>query len=121
MSEGGSTRAPGSELETLVTCVECGRSANGDEAQSWDYLATRPRAIHRLCPKCADLWHAAPVSEPDDFELSWLVPSVVACSICGAEIEIEEAQAARWGYWSHGAREFHPFCPGCAAREFGRH
>ena len=64
----------------------------------------------------------APLSKADDFELSWLVPpSVVACSICGTEIEVEEAQAARWAYWSDGARHRDPFCSGCAAREFGPH
>jgi len=120
MSEGKSTEALEGELQTLVTCLECGREADGDEAQRWGYLATGPGAVYRFCPECSDLWRPprAPVSEPDDFELSWLIPSMIACTICGTEIEVEEAQAARWGYWSDGVREFHPFCSECAAREF---
>jgi len=104
----GEGSAPGGTVRALVTCVDCGRDADGDEAQAWGYRATGPGALYHLCPECADLWRAAArVSEPEDFELSWLIPSVRICSICG--VEIEAAQGA-------------VFCSECvAARELGEH
>lgn len=121
MPEGKSREALEGEAQALVTCVECGRVPDADDTRGWVYFATAPRVVRRFCPECADMWRAgAPVSRPDDFELSWLVPSLIACSVCGREIAIEEAEAARWGYWNDGAKKFHPFCSECAAGEFGR-
>jgi hypothetical protein len=54
----------------------------------------------------------------DDFD-AWLQPAIVRCAQCGTEIDEDEAQAARWGYWSDGIGDLHPFCPDCAEREFG--
>jgi len=45
--------------------------------------------------------------------------ATVTCSGCGREVAEDEAQAARWGYWSVGVGRLHPFCPDCARREFG--
>lgn len=47
-----------------------------------------------------------------------LVPATVTCSQCGETIYEDEAQAARWGYWSDGVGELYPFCIECATREF---
>jgi hypothetical protein len=44
---------------------------------------------------------------------------LVRCSECGREVSEEEAQAARWGYWSDGVGELYPYCAECAEREFG--
>jgi hypothetical protein len=44
--------------------------------------------------------------------------ATVTCSECGATIGEDEAQAARWAYWSSGLGELYPFCWPCAAREF---
>jgi len=117
MSEGNTIDALEHEAHALVTCVACGRSPEGEETQGWGYFATGPRAIRRLCPDCSAVWRAGPVSTAhDDFELSWLVPAVVSCTVCGREIAIEEAEAARWGYWSSAADRFHPSCGECAAQ-----
>ena len=43
----------------------------------------------------------------------------IRCAECGREITEGEAELERWGYWSDGVGELHPFCPGCAEREFG--
>ena len=117
MSEAKRIEALEGEARALVRCVACGRTPDGDETRGWGYFATGPRAIRRLCPDCSALWRAGPeTGSQGDFELSWLVPTVVACSVCGREIEVEEAEAARWGYWSSGADRFHPACTECAAR-----
>ena len=47
-----------------------------------------------------------------------LAPATVTCSECGETIFEDEAQAARWGYWSDGVDEPYPFCIECATREF---
>ena len=49
-----------------------------------------------------------------------LTAATVMCGACSREIAANEAQAAGWGYWSVGFGRLHPFCPECAAREFGR-
>ena len=43
----------------------------------------------------------------------------IRCSECDREITEEEAEREGWGYRSDGLGELHPFCPECAAREFG--
>lgn len=45
--------------------------------------------------------------------------ATVTCAECGKTIDEDEAQAARWGYWSNGMGERYPFCLVCADREFG--
>ena len=42
----------------------------------------------------------------------------VRCAGCAHEIGEDEAQAQRWGYWFR-VGELYPYCPECAAREFG--
>jgi endogenous inhibitor of DNA gyrase (YacG/DUF329 family) len=42
---------------------------------------------------------------------------IVRCAACQREVDEEEAQAQRWGYWRI-AVDLYPFCPRCAAREF---
>jgi len=54
-------------------------------------------------------------SEPDD-----LRPKRVRCADCGSEVDEDEAQAQRWGYyWSDVVDALYPYCPECAARRFG--
>jgi hypothetical protein len=47
-----------------------------------------------------------------------LAPATVTCSGCGQTIYEDEAQAARWGYWSDGVGDLYPYCIECATREF---
>ena len=46
-------------------------------------------------------------------------PPLVACAECGRTVDDPEAIAQRWTYWSDGVGELLPYCPECAAREFG--
>ena len=50
--------------------------------------------------------------EPDEYPR-------VCCTDCGLEVDEDEAQALRWGYW-FVVGELFPYCPECARREFGR-
>jgi NAD-dependent SIR2 family protein deacetylase len=43
-------------------------------------------------------------------------PGRVQCAACGRQVEDDEAQAQRWGYWSDSAGEVYPYCPECAQR-----
>ena len=52
-----------------------------------------------------------------DAELDATAP-FVRCAECGRAVEFE-AITERWTYWSDGVGELHPYCPECAAREFG--
>lgn len=49
-----------------------------------------------------------------------LAPATVTCSGCSQTIYEDEAQAARWGYWSDGVGDLYPYCIECATREFAR-
>jgi hypothetical protein len=42
----------------------------------------------------------------------------VCCSECNREVEEDDAQAQRWGYWLV-AGDPYPLCPDCAQRKFG--
>ena len=53
-----------------------------------------------------------PAGLPDQIER-------VRCTSCQREIEEDEAQAQRWGYWHVGTGiELYPFCPECGERAF---
>jgi len=43
--------------------------------------------------------------------------AIVRCSDCGREVDEEDAQAQRWGYWFI-VGELYPYCPECAQRAF---
>jgi hypothetical protein len=43
-------------------------------------------------------------------------PNRVQCAACGREVDEDEAQAQRWGYWSDSSGEIYPYCPECAER-----
>lgn len=43
---------------------------------------------------------------------------LIACANCGRTVPEADAKDAGWRYWSDGVGGLHPFCPGCAAREF---
>ena len=45
-----------------------------------------------------------------------LAPATIICSGCGETIYEDEAQAARWGYWSDGVGDLYPYCIECASR-----
>jgi hypothetical protein len=47
-----------------------------------------------------------------------LAPATVTCSGCGETFYEDEAQAARWGYWSDGVGDLYPYGIECATREF---
>jgi hypothetical protein len=47
-----------------------------------------------------------------------LAPATVTCSGCGQTIYEDEAQAARWGYWSDGVGDLYAYCIECPTREF---
>ena len=47
------------------------------------------------------------------------VPGRIECSECGRQVSGEVALAERWTYWSDGTGDPLPYCPECAAREFG--
>jgi hypothetical protein len=122
---GPSEEPRGDEPLQPVTCLKCSRLADDVEATSWGYVSNG-RDIFRCCPECADANRASTTSrvlleleENNDFELAWLQTTVVRCMECGAEIDEDEAQASRWGYWMDGIGALHPLCPTCASREFG--
>ena len=46
-------------------------------------------------------------------------PTAVRCVECGREAGEEAAEREGWRFFSDGAGELLPFCPGCAEREFG--
>ena len=117
----------GDEPPQPVTCLKCSRVADDVEAKSWGYVSTG-RDIFRCCPECADANRASATTrvlleleDRNDFELAWLQPTrIVTCVACATEIEEAEARVSRWGYWMDQLGALHPFCPACAAREFGR-
>ena len=45
--------------------------------------------------------------------------TLVLCAECGRPVTESDAIAQHWTYWSDGVGELVPFCPECAAREFG--
>ena len=43
----------------------------------------------------------------------------IRCAECGRAVNELTSITERWRHWSDGVGELHPFCPECAAREFG--
>jgi DNA-directed RNA polymerase subunit RPC12/RpoP len=54
---------------------------------------------------------------PSD-DLLTLAPFSVTCAECQRQVDEDEAQAQRWGYWSVVQGELYPYCPECAERRF---
>jgi hypothetical protein len=43
----------------------------------------------------------------------------MCCTECGLDADERWTIAEHWTWWSDGLGELMPFCPSCAAREFG--
>lgn len=56
---------------------------------------------------------------PQDDDESLTDSDRIVCSECGKVVEMDEAEQARWRYYSTGVGDLLPFCPECAHREFG--
>ena len=63
------------------------------------------------------------VVNTDDLEraraLLPIAESSIACAACGRQVSEDDAMRERWGYWSKGTGDLLPYCPECAAREWG--
>jgi hypothetical protein len=50
------------------------------------------------------------------------IDRLVTCTECGETIEDDAPDHVAWTYWwSTATGDLHPYCPDCAATEFGHH